>query len=359
MSDPAISLDDYEPIQSLKQGNAVMLVSERSTKYIYVMKIREVYDPAVYQYLRAHPQAGLPRIVNCLERNDKLVVIEEFISGRKLDDILKERGHLELAEAIGIMRRLCQILEPLHRLNPPIVHRDIKPSNIIVSSDGSITLIDFNSAKQSYEAQSRDTVLIGTQGYAAPEQYGFSVSKPSTDVYALGVLFNELLTGHPLAVHAHDGLMSDVIQGCCRMEPSARYQDAGELLAAIDALLIKEDPKLVLPSGWRGWLPPGFRQFKPLRWILSGLGYALLLDIGLTMDVDGGGLIDTILSSILFLCIAAGMIVYWGDYRYLRSRLPGIEHPNRFLFWTIRIAYAYLIILIPMVIYAILLSLLT
>ncbi|MCI6594068.1 MAG: hypothetical protein MSJ87_02280 [Firmicutes bacterium] len=78
---------------------------------------------------------------------------------------------------------------------PPIVHRDIKPSNIILTEDGRIVLIDLNAARLDDKNRSHDTQLIGTAGFAAPEQYGFAASSPRADLYAAGILMRVLLTG--------------------------------------------------------------------------------------------------------------------------------------------------------------------
>ena len=73
----------------------------------------------------------------------------------------------------------------------PIIHRDIKPSNIMITEQNHVVLLDFNAAKLYTNASTNDTVLLGTKGYAAPEQYGFGSSSPQTDIYAIGVLIKE------------------------------------------------------------------------------------------------------------------------------------------------------------------------
>lgn len=91
------------------------------------------------------------------------------------------------------MYELCEILEKLHSANPPIVHRDIKPSNIIITNYDHVILLDFNAAKYFTDPNTSDTILLGTKGYAAPEQYGFGSSTPQTDIYAVGILLKELV----------------------------------------------------------------------------------------------------------------------------------------------------------------------
>lgn len=91
------------------------------------------------------------------------------------------------------MYDLCEILEKLHSVTPPIVHRDTKPSNIIITNYEHVVLLDFNAAKYFADTDTADTILLGTKGYAAPEQYGFGSSTPQTDIYALGILLKELV----------------------------------------------------------------------------------------------------------------------------------------------------------------------
>lgn len=81
----------------------------------------------------------------------------------------------------------------LHRQNPPVIHRDVKPDNILVMGDGTVILTDFNIARHVSGVKSRDTLIMGTAGYAAPEQFGFAESDARTDVYGLGATVRELL----------------------------------------------------------------------------------------------------------------------------------------------------------------------
>ena len=139
--------------------------------------------------------SGIPQIFYCAEENGTLILIEEYIKGSSLSKILDSSDFFSETEAAALIIRLCDILSPLHSLNPPVIHRDIKPTNILISSDGVPKLIDFNAAKQVLSEKTRDTILMGTVDYAAPEQYGFRQSDPRTDIYALGVLLNRILIG--------------------------------------------------------------------------------------------------------------------------------------------------------------------
>ena len=129
----------------------------------------------------------------------------------------------------------CRILAQLHRAEPPIIHRDIKPGNIILTEDGTVKLLDMNAARQLSEGKEADTRLLGTAGYAAPEQYGFAQSDARTDIYAAGVLMNVLRTGCLPQEKLAGGSLRRIVRKCTHIDPNRRYASAGELLAALGA----------------------------------------------------------------------------------------------------------------------------
>ena len=95
-----------------------------------------------------------------------------------------------------VIGQICNGVKVLHENT--IVHRDLKPENILIDSKGCIKIIDYDAAKIYSWGKNEDTFLLGTAGYAAPEQYGIVQSDMRTDIYALGVLINVMLTGeHP------------------------------------------------------------------------------------------------------------------------------------------------------------------
>ena len=185
---------DYKTIATLNQQHHIYFVQNTISKQVFVKKELTVYSLEVYQMLKEHPIFGIPKIVDYYEYNHKLTVIEEFINGELLCDKI-ERGDMYEDDICNYIYQLCEILEQLHHNMPPIVHRDIKPSNVMITTRGEVFLLDFNAAKFHSQQGNRtsDTVLLGTQGYAAPEQYGFGESSPKTDIYSLGILFKECL----------------------------------------------------------------------------------------------------------------------------------------------------------------------
>lgn len=124
----------------------------------------------------------------------------------------------------------------LHRLNPPVVHRDLKLSNIIRTESNSIYIVDFDTARNYEPGQDQDTELLGTKEYAAPEQYGFGQSDARSDIYALGVILNRLLTGEYPKHKLCEGTLQPVVARCIRMDPEARFQTVEELIAVTKTL---------------------------------------------------------------------------------------------------------------------------
>ena len=113
----------------------------------------------------------------------------------------------------------------------------IKPSNIILSDSGRYVLIDFDASRRFAEEAAEDTVLLGTFGYAAPEQYGFSQTDARSDIFSLGATMYEYRTGLPYRKNADvPGRLGDIIAKCTRFDPKDRYQSAGELARALDGM---------------------------------------------------------------------------------------------------------------------------
>lgn len=327
-----LSLSYYKQIGVLNERHGVVLVQHTETGRVFVKKTLEIYDLRVYEIIRANRWPGIPPIAELVETGGQLHVIEEYISGLSLREIMDSRGPLPEAEAIGYIRQICKILEPLHRLTPPVVHRDIKPGNLILSSWGQIYLVDFDSAKKtSPGVLGQDTVLIGTAGYAAPEQFGFSPSRPAADIYALGVLLNEMLTGRMPQEQIYDGGCWAVIHQCLQMEPSLRYADAGRLLSALPDKENNARPKSPAEIGacLRSWLPPGLRRPSPWRIVLALLWYAFIISLSCTATISESSDGNLTIYRIGTFCILFGETLWLGNYRNCWALMPLSSSKNR------------------------------
>src|SRR6266550_2539962 len=142
-----------------------------------------------------HP--NLPRIYDHFTDREHWYLVMDFIEGETLEQYLDRTrsGRLPLKEVLDIGIQLCTVLDYLHTREPSIIFRDLKPSNVMRTSSGHLYLIDFGIARHFKPGQPRDTIPLGSPGYAAPEQYGRAQTTRRTDIYSLGALLHQLLTG--------------------------------------------------------------------------------------------------------------------------------------------------------------------
>src|SRR5256885_5487411 len=141
-----------------------------------------------------HP--NLPRVYEHFQNPGYWYVVMDFIEGETLEDYQSKATNkrLLLSEVLDIGLQLCIVLDYLHSQQPPIVFRDLKPANIIRNHTGQLYLIDFGIARYFKPGQAKDTVALGSLGYAAPEQYGKAQTTPRADIYSLGAVLHQCLT---------------------------------------------------------------------------------------------------------------------------------------------------------------------
>nr|WP_304576464.1 protein kinase [uncultured Clostridium sp.] len=138
---------------------------------------------------------------------------------------------------MGYIINLCSILDILHNQNPPVIHRDIKPSNIMIDNNGVLKLIDFDVSRVYREERNMDTHILGTKGYASPEQFGFEQTDCRSDIYSVGVLINVLTTGKHIKEKLNDGRLKGIIEKCTSISPDNRYSSVKELQIDLNKIL--------------------------------------------------------------------------------------------------------------------------
>jgi len=141
-----------------------------------------------------HPH--LPRVYEHFQTPGHWYLVMDFIAGETLEEYQSKAptGRLLLSEVLEMGIQLCLVLHYLHSQQPPIVFRDLKPANIMRTPTGQLYLIDFGIARYFKPGQAKDTVALGSHGYAAPEQYGKAQTTPRADIYSLGAVLHQLLT---------------------------------------------------------------------------------------------------------------------------------------------------------------------
>lgn len=321
-----LALSYYKTIATLNKPHNIFLVQHQDTNKIYVKKIIDVYNIDIYKELAAHHFYGIPTIVDFFEINNQLIVIESYVSGTSLEDIINN-NFLSLTSIINYIIELCSILNHLHTLTPPIVHRDIKPSNIIVTEHNHIVLIDFNAAKYYSETADNDTILLGTKGYAAPEQFGFGSSSPKTDIYAIGILLKEL-TGKSYNIPPN---LTNIIEKCTMINPAERYQNVQEL--SLDLRKILASPYSHNKNNFvcSQFLPPGFRTCTIWKMFIATPSYLFILWLSLSLEVKNTFGISLWLQRIfclfMFLSIIGGTCNYMNIHKYF----PFCTHKYRII----------------------------
>lgn len=221
---------DYDSLTDLSGNENITLMCHNKTKKMIVRKTISGINKELYKQLVHISHENLVQIMGLEETESTCHTYEEYINGETLAEIIAQ-GSIDEKKAVAWIRKLCQAVRLLHEQSPIIIHRDIKPANIMLSSDGILKLIDFDASKEFTPNKQRDTELVGTPNYAAPEQYGFAASDPRTDIYAIGILFHELLTGYkPNEIHSpHEGRYKKIIQKCIELDPNRRYRSVQEL----------------------------------------------------------------------------------------------------------------------------------
>jgi serine/threonine protein kinase len=139
----------------------------------------------------------LPRIYDHFTEGGRWYLVMDYIRGETLETYLAHaRGNrLPLNEALDIALQLCTVLNYLHTRQPPIIFRDLKPSNVILTPEKRVFLIDFGIARHFKPGQAKDTIAFGSPGYAPPEQYGKTQTTPRADIYSLGAIIHQMLSG--------------------------------------------------------------------------------------------------------------------------------------------------------------------
>lgn len=219
----------YAFVKTLKGKENVSLVRSRGNGDLFVRKEYNVYNADVFNRIREAGIDGLPELIEINEVGNRLYTIEQYIDGDTLLEIFERTGPLDEDMIRTIVMQLCRILKSLHAMNPQVLHRDIKPSNIMMDKQGKIYLIDFNASKQVHGNTSEDTVLYGTQYFAAPEQLiGYMASSPATDIFSLGATLSYLMTGMYHSQMIAPGKYKKVLMKCVEMSPKDRYQSVEE-----------------------------------------------------------------------------------------------------------------------------------
>lgn len=339
-------LSMYEDLTILGSCPHIILVREKSTGLLFVKKILENYDEQVFLQLKNHPLPGIPKIFHILHDETSLILIEQFINGQTLQSLL-QKGPLSEDDALAVFDSISDTLSSLHAMHPPIIHRDIKATNVMLTKDGTCYLIDFNAARNYDENKTKDTVVLGTEGYAPPEQYGFAQTDHRSDVYSFAVLLHVMLTGK----YPKEGLfcrkeINHVLKKALSLSPQERFADITEFRNAVHRAVAPRPEHFLSLLKQCFFALPGIRSHSLLKtggfllWCLFFVYTGVHSSMSPTHSLSNQ--ISKFLATISLFC----MYFLCTDYLHMRNHFPGTKHPNRLCRYGILVGYCFLFLLI-------------
>ena len=276
-----ILCNKYEVLKTIAEGGlgVVYLVKDLHLNKLAAVKLsknpgNEKEKEFVFremEVLRELSHPALPGIIDYFEERESNCLVMEYVDGITLEQYLRKFGRVEVCLAVKWAVELAEVLQYLHSCKPPIIYRDLKPANIMIQPDGRLKLVDFGAAFVSSYGQTREQMMVGTPGYSAPEQWQRGNAGKASDIYGLGAVLHEMLTGiSPMQssfqrrpVREYDRSISreleKVVCVCTRKNPKERYQSMDQLKEAL------------LNYGKRGRIKEGLFLAK------KGVGWALIL----------------------------------------------------------------------------------
>ena len=297
---------DFSLVSQIRKN--LDLVQNKFTRQLMVRRISPAADYPVLQTLCRIKHRNLMEIYDVKTQDGVCISLCEYINGMTLDMRVEYYQPLDIRSAKDILCQICDGLSQLH-ING-IVHRDIKPGNVMITDDGTVKIIDYSISRLIKPEQRKDTTVLGTAGYASPEQFGFTQTNGKTDIYACGVLLNYLLTGKLPNEQLHQGPLTTVIQQCIEIDENKRFASADELKKVLQGKKINRR---------RPFRPlPGFRSKHVFPKIITVFFYIVWIFM-LFVYINGFSMImsSSLKNIIQQLILMADIMVFWSALPYL------------------------------------------
>lgn len=228
----------------------VTAISEKDKSHVY-LAMDEDHKPVIYKKLMGEDKSWLYRRIQMLSSSffpkievveyegGVTFVLEEYIEGTGLDMLLQ--SEMDTADGISYMEQLLRAMMVLHSQNPPIIYRDVKPENIIIKPDGGLVLVDFDATREYFAGErNRDTRMLGTRGYASPEQFGFAQTDVRSDLYSVGIVFRQIVDRMELSSHLKKEI-GKLVDKATMFDPAQRYQTAEQMFEALCKIKRKQE----------------------------------------------------------------------------------------------------------------------
>lgn len=334
-------LSEYQDLGTFNTKENIHLKRHKIYGTICVEKRISLSLKPIYDFLKNNPTPYIPKIYECIPNEEVLIIIEEYITGRNLEDIVCE-NKLDEIQTAKIALKLCEALKHLHNANPPIICRDLKAENVMVNEKNEIKIVDFNIARTFQDGKKRDTVLMGTLEYAAPEQFGYFQTDNRTDIYALGILINYMVTGTFPVEQMVTGRLLQIVRKSTFLDPKERYQTIEEMEQEIRKIYPECETTLYShtkcshqdkPNTEKNFTPPGFRSGVLWKKVVAIIGYVLIAYICFTMSMTKDGIpIPPILLRVEQTIICISQLILVGiicNYRGWRDKIPFLKSDKK------------------------------
>lgn len=237
-----------------------------------IKKIDPMYS-SLYDTIEKINNPNLAKLYGKIIVNESPYIVQEYIEGNTIESLVEAGKKFSDDEIRYIAGEICNGLKALHQKG--IIHRDISPSNIILGDK--VKIIDYGISRKFKANKSRDTQILGTQGFAAPEQFGFSQTDKKADIYSLGVLMNYMSTGELPLNKTVDSPLAKIISICTHIDPNKRYENVSQLQASLKQNKAKRFLSEII----------GFRSNSIYKKLIASLYYIIwLLSTCLVMFYD-------------------------------------------------------------------------
>ena len=316
---------------------------------IVVKKYIQKENADIYKRLQEMDERHLVKVYYVAESGQQALVIMEYVSGQTIEQMQKAGWIFSEQEVIIDTIQLLKGIATIHAQG--IIHRDISPKNVLISTDGVVKLLDFDIGRKYKKSQGSDTTILGTVGYAAPEQFGFGQTDARTDIYAMGVLLNYMLVREFPMEKLTEGKFRTIVLKCIKINPEDRYQNVDELKADICnaaeipcSSMDSDKNKFYCAQSCKkdqaGEIPfykiPGFRTGKVWKMIVAVIGYALTTVTAWSLEAHdaNGKLLPQSKLTLERLVVWLSQIVFIFfvcDYMGMRRNIPVVNSKNQFV----------------------------
>lgn len=311
-------LSQYSNIKNLNSDGTAVLSYDLENDRVCVKKFVDGGLGEIYIKLKNIKCEYLPKIYDIIEYDSSCLIVEEYIKGRSIEEIITVKGQIDKVMACKYIVDIAEVLEAVH--NEGIIHRDISPDNVIVDENNRARLLDFGIARVGNKKKNFDTTILGTAGFASPEQFGFAQTDIRSDIYSMGVLLNYMLTGHIVQMGVYDiEPLKSIIIKSTNIQPNLRYNSIYELKKEVgnlysDNRLKNYDKKVENKDIDLGFKPiPGFRTGKIYKKIIAVFLYFFFIVWIFAMSKEYGFSLDALIYDCFYVLVYLVPIWWFGN----------------------------------------------